>query len=381
MHLGLSIRTCALSTDCILAHRPWPDSPHATGSWASAVTDHSPQRTEAGATGYTTLPLSDASTNNVTLQTLHQPANLFDFQVNGFGGVDYQSPELTREQMIQSIAALNRHQTSGIFFTLITDRLDSLCRKLENIEALRRADDRIAAMIRGYHVEGPWISSEPGYHGAHPVELTTRPTLAAYAKLRDAAQGNLKLITLAPEVDGCIPVIEAATADGIRISLGHTNASDDVIDDAIVAGATLATHVGNGVPLTMHRHDNIIQRLLSRDELIACLIPDGIHLPPNVLKNYFRAKPEQCVFFTTDCMAAAGAPIGRYTIGPHTVDVSSDGIVHLPGDEKRFAGSSLTMDRAFGNIIEWLGIDPQSATTMCSALPAHHFGLDGYAPL
>ena len=93
----------------------------------------------------------------------------------------------------------------------------------------------------------------------------------------------------------------------MRISLGHTNATESHIDEAIRAGATLCTHLGNGCPAQLHRHDNIIQRLLARDELTACLIPDGIHLPPNVLRNLFRAKPPGKVILTSDAMAAAAA--------------------------------------------------------------------------
>ena len=195
-----------------------------------------------------------------------------------------------------------------------------------------------------------------------------------YRALRDAAGGHLKLITLAPEVDGCEPIIEAACADGVRISLGHTNASESDIDRAIKVGATLATHVGNAVPAQMHRHDNVVQRLLARDELICCLIPDGIHLPPFVLQNFFRAKPEGKVFFTTDCMAAAGSPPGRYTIGPHELEVGEDGIVRLPGDT-RFAGSSLTLDQGVENIIDWLGLDREEAIRLCSTHAAEHFGI------
>jgi N-acetylglucosamine-6-phosphate deacetylase len=300
---------------------------------------------------------------------------LFDFQVNGFAGVDFQSASLELDEMKHAVEVLHRHHMTSIFFTLITDDVDSMCRKLERMEWLRAQDESIAAAVCGYHLEGPWISSEPGYHGAHPVDHAIKPKMEDYRRLRDAAGGNLKLITLAPEVDGCEAIIETATSDGIRISLGHTNASEKAIDLAIKAGATLATHLGNAVPVQMHRHDNVVQRLLARDELIACLIPDGIHLPPFVLKNFFRAKPKGSVFFTTDCMAAAGAPPGRYTVGPHEMDVGGDGIVHLPGDS-RFAGSSLTMDKGVENIMEWLALAREEAVALCSEIPANYFGIN-----
>jgi len=306
--------------------------------------------------------------------TNFENARLFDFQVNGFAGVDFQTPVLTQGELAHACLTLRSHKTTAILLTLVTDSVDSLCQKLERIEEIRGQDDRISSVVKGYHLEGPWISTEPGYYGAHPVDKATKPTFSDYKKLRAAAGGRLRLITLAPEVDGCLEIIEAAVKDGVRVSLGHTNAPDDAIDAAIRAGATLATHVGNAVPLEMHRHDNVIQRLLSRDELIACLIPDGLHLPPNVLKNYYRAKPAGKVFFTTDCMAAAGAGPGRYTVGPHKIEVGEDGIVRLPG-ENRFAGSSLTMDRAVENIVSWLELDEDRAVTMCSTLPADHFGV------
>ncbi len=308
-------------------------------------------------------------------QNLQPTRGLFDFQVNGFAGIDFQQPDLSAAELLHVADALRRHQTSGIFATLITDSIAALCRKLENIENLRSQETRIADFIKGYHIEGPWLSSAAGYHGAHPAHLCIKPSLADYTRLRDASNGNIRLITLAPEVDGCVELIETAVADGIRVSLGHTNASERTIDDAIKAGATLATHLGNAVPAEIHRHDNVVQRLLSRDELIACLIPDGIHLPPFVLKNFFRAKPNGKVFFTTDCMAAAGSPPGRYRIGPHVVDVGVDGVVRLPGDT-RFAGSSLTMDRGLANIVDWLNLDRDTAVEFCSSAPAKHFGID-----
>lgn len=300
--------------------------------------------------------------------------NLFDFQVNGFGGIDFQSSSLSMEEMQHAVEKLQAHHMTSVFLTLITDRVDSMCRKLERMEWMRGNDESIANTISGYHLEGPWLSNEPGYHGAHPAELTCKPTLQDYLSLRDAAGGHLKLITLAPEVEGCDSIIETACADGIRISLGHTNASENAIDHAIQAGATLATHVGNAVPAQMHRHDNVVQRLLARDELICCLIPDGIHLPPFVLQNFFRAKPDGKVFFTTDCMAAAGSPPGRYTIGPHELEVGEDGVVRLPGDT-RFAGSSLTLDRGVDNIIHWLGLEFEEAVRICSTHAAQHFGI------
>ncbi|HUR59168.1 MAG TPA: N-acetylglucosamine-6-phosphate deacetylase [Opitutaceae bacterium] len=297
---------------------------------------------------------------------------LFDFQVNGFGGVDFQSDTLTREQLEHSVVALQRHQTAAILLTLITDEIDALCRRLEKIERFRAASPAIAKMIPGYHIEGPWLSPEPGYRGAHPPEPMHAPSLAEFDRLQAAAGGHVRLITLAPEWPGSGECIAAIRRAGVQVSLGHTNASEAQIDDAIRAGARFCTHLGNGTPPEMHRHDNVVQRLLARDELIACLIPDGVHLPPFALKNYFRAKPADKVLFTTDAMSGAGAPPGRFTIGRHTIDVGADRIARQPG-AKNFAGSTLTPDEGVQNCARHLGLSVDAATRLWSDAAATAF--------
>ena len=181
-------------------------------------------------------------------------------------------------------------------------------------------------------------------------------------------------MTLAPELPGSVELIRHAVGRGVRIAIGHSNADERAIDEAIAAGLTLCTHLGNGVPQQMHRHDNVIQRLLARDELYAAFIPDGIHLPPNVLRNFVRAKPSSRVLFTTDCMSAASAPPGRYRIGPLEIEVGADGIVRQPGETRFFAGSSLTMDVAVANIQALVGWTRAQAIAACSTRVAAYLG-------
>jgi len=301
-------------------------------------------------------------------------AGLFDFQVNGFGGVDFQRDDLTSTEFTHAVAALSRHGTSGIFATLITDEVDALCRRFAALEKLCATVPSAGAAILGYHLEGPWLSPTPGYRGAHPAGPMRAPTSADYERLQAAAHGRLRLITLAPEWPGSAEFIAAVTQQGVHVSLGHTNASEAEIDAAIRAGARFCTHLGNGCPLELPRHDNIVQRLLARDELTACFIPDGIHLPKGVLKNFVRAKPAGRVLFTTDAMAGAGAPPGRYTIGPHLIAVGADGVARQPG-EKNFAGSTLTPDVGVRHIADWLNLTPETARNFWSTAPAAAFGI------
>lgn len=296
----------------------------------------------------------------VNLSNLIGP--LFDFQVNGFGGVDFQQDGLSGDQLRQAIVALRRHGTFRIFATLITDEIDRLCVRFEHLEKLCGADAMARETIAGYHLEGPWLSPEPGYRGAHPPEPMHAPSIAEFDRLQRAASGRIRLVTLAPEWPGSAAFISELVHRGVHVSLGHTNATTEQIDEAISAGARFCTHLGNGTPGILPRHDNVIQRLLARDELTACLIPDGMHLPPFVLRNFYRAKPSGTVLFTTDAMAGAGAPPGRYTLGRLDADVGPDGVARPP-DGAGFAGSALTPDEGVCRIAQYLGLSPFAAVS------------------
>ena len=299
---------------------------------------------------------------------------LFDFQVNGFGGIDFQRDDLTAREMLGAVEALQRHETGQIFLTLITDTIDRLCRRFEQHERLRAAEPRIAKLIVGYHLEGPWLSPEPGYCGAHPAAPMHAPSEAEFQRLQAAAGGRIRLVTLAPEWPGSDTFIALLAHAGVHVALGHTQASDADIDRAIAAGARFCTHLGNGVPLTLPRHDNVVQRLLARDELIACFIPDGIHVPPFALKNFFRAKSPQRVLFTTDAMAAAGMPPGRYALGGLQIDVGADGVARQPGGQG-LAGSTLTPDEGVRRVAKYLGLSIAAARQLWSQTARAAFGV------
>ncbi len=302
---------------------------------------------------------------------------LFDFQVNGFAGVDFQADELTQRDMEQAALALRRHGVAAILVTLITDEIDAHCRRLANLEKLCAASPLISEVVAGYHIEGPWLSPEPGYRGAHPADPMHAPSLGEFERMQAAANGRIRLITLAPEWPGSAECIAAMTRAGVHISLGHTNASEVQIDEAIRAGARFVTHLGNGTPLQLHRHDNVVQRLLARDELIACLIPDGVHLPPFVLRNFFRAKPRGKVLFTTDAMAGAGAPPGTYRIGRLEIEVGPDGIARQPGGQG-FAGSTLTPDEGVRRCANYLGLSEEESARLWSTAAMEAFGVKSH---
>lgn len=300
---------------------------------------------------------------------------LFDLQVNGFAGIDFQRADLSLSELQLAVTALRHHQIHRILLTLITDDIDALCRKLERIEQYRRQDPTVAETIPGYHIEGPYLSPKPGFRGAHPSEKMKTPDLPEFQRLQAAAGGKIRIVTLAPEWPGSDGFIAEVVRQGVVVSLGHTDAGEEDIDRAIAAGATMCTHLGNGCPSEMHRHDNVIQRLLARDELIACFIPDGIHIPPGALKNLFRAKPAGKVMLTSDCMAAAGAPNGRYTIGQLEMEVGDDRVVRHPG-QPTFAGSSLALADGVTNFSRWTGLSVEAARELASTAVARVFKID-----
>ena len=299
---------------------------------------------------------------------------LFDFQVNGFAGVDFQSETITAQDLRRAVDALAHDGVGGIFLALITDAEDRLVRQFERITQLLELDPVAAAMIRGYHLEGPWLSPKPGYCGAHPRELMGPPSIAAFERLQRAAGGRIRLVTLAPEWPGSTDVIAYLTGRGVQVSLGHTAATEAEIDAAIAAGARFCTHLGNGVPLELPRHDNVVQRLLARDALTACFIPDGLHLPPFVLRNLVRAKPAGRVLFTTDAMAAAGVVANGavYTLGGRReIHIGADGVARDPNGG--FAGSTITPSRGVGLTAQMLGLEPAEAHRLWSTAAAAAF--------
>ena len=245
--------------------------------------------------------------------------------------------------------------------TLITASREKLLKQVRTITDALENEPLIKAMCPGIHLEGPYISPEERPRGAHPGDFIRLPDWEEIERLQEAAHGKIRCITLAPEMEGSIPFIEKAVEAGIIIGLGHTNASDKILEDAFRAGARLSTHLGNAASR------EVIQKQLSMDGLMASIIVDGIHLPADVVKDYIRAKGVDRVLLTTDSMAGAGAPAGRYTLGDVEVDVRPDDRSARLTGSSRLAGSTLTMDQAITNVIRFAGISLAAAIQMAGA--------------
>ena len=292
---------------------------------------------------------------------------LFDLQVNGFGGVDFNRPGLTSDRAAEAIDRMRATGVTRCLPTLITSSFDAFA------PAARILAGMSNAAIAGVHMEGPYISAEDGARGAHPRAHVTPASVEDFKRRQDAACGRIVLVTLAPEVPGAVELIEHLVASGVRVAIGHTAADAAQLADAIAAGATLATHLGNGCAQMLPRHPNVIWELLAADAAFASLIVDGHHLPPATVKAMVRAKGAAKTILVTDAIAAAGCAPGRYAIGGVDCDLGADGRVSLPGTPY-LAGSSLTLDRAIANTVRFTGLPLDAVIPMASTIPASYVG-------
>ena len=269
-----------------------------------------------------------------------------DIQVNGFAGVDFNSADVTVDHVRDALAALRTTGVTRVLPTLITGPLDRF------VSCVRTILDVNDPAIAGIHQEGPYISPTDGPRGAHPRAHTMPADLDDFKRRQEAAEGRIVLVTLAPEVEGAFTLIEFLVANGIRVAIGHSEATPDVVRDAIRAGATMSTHLGNGCAAMIPRHTNLIWEQLAADDLLASFIVDGYHLPPALVKSAVRAKSPARTILVTDAIAAAGCAAGAYRIGEMEVEVAADGRVSLRGSPY-LAGSAVTMPEAVSNTVRF----------------------------
>ena len=299
---------------------------------------------------------------------------LFDAQVNGYGGIDFQQDNLTAENLLTAVRQLREAGCGRFLLTLITDEWQRLTSRLGHLRALRAKVPELQEAIAGWHIEGPFLSAELGFHGAHNPALMRDPSPALIRELRQITETDPLLLTISPERKGSFESIEAAVSLGIRISLGHTNATAEVLRDSVKAGATSFTHLGNGCPRELDRHDNILWRVFETPGLMVGLIPDHIHVSPALFRLIHRTLPPDSIYYVTDAMSAAGMPPGKYPLGQLQLEVGHDQIVRQPG-KPLFAGSALRPIDGVFRAAEMLDCEWQKVWDKFSEAPARLMGL------
>lgn len=292
-----------------------------------------------------------------------------DLQLNGYKGIDFNSDELSAGALHETCELLRADGVAGVLATVITDSLDRMAARLAKIAAIRRDDPLVREMIWGVHIEGPFLNETPGFVGAHPPEYVRPASVEVMQRLVDAADGLTRLVTLAPERDSDMRVTRFLADQGVIVSAGHCDATLDQLRAAIDAGLSMFTHLGNGCPLLVHRHDNIIQRALSvADHLWVCFIADGVHVAYPALGNYLRCVGPKRAIVVTDGTAAAGLGPGRYTVGSQEILIGDELVAWAP-DRSHLIGATATMPQVAAKLERDLGLSRDAVLQLVSTNP------------
>lgn len=299
---------------------------------------------------------------------------LVDVQINGYGGQEFSSLDLTAERVGE---ILRRHYSFGVTQvcpTLTTQSFEVLSHGLRTIASAVEDSDELASAVAGIHLEGPYLAAEDGPRGAHPAEHCKPPDWDEFQRLQDAAGGRIAIVTLSPEYDSAPDFIARAAATGVVVALGHTAANSEQIRAAVDAGARLSTHLGNGAHRMLRRHPNYIWDQMAEDRLMASLIVDGHHLPPEVVQSLVRAKtPLRCIL-VSDVSGLAGLPVGRYTSSGCELEILPDGRLVIAGQDQLLAGASLPIGVGVVNMMRFAKVDLATALRMASTQPAALLG-------
>jgi N-acetylglucosamine-6-phosphate deacetylase len=300
---------------------------------------------------------------------------LFDLQINGCDGISFNSPHLTDDDIRRVVAVCRRHGIGAFCPTLITNSREAMLHGFAAIQRACAADADLARAVPALHLEGPYISAADGPRGAHPLCHVRSPDWDEFRRFQDAAEGRIRLVTLAPEQDGALPFMEKLTASGVVVALGHTAATSACIRNAIAAGARLSTHLGNGSHALLSRHDNYLWEQLAADELWASIISDGHHLPPAVLRCILRVKTPARTILTCDASSLAGLPPGRYHQWDQELEVLPSGRIIKPGTPF-LAGSGVFTDACIAHLLSLGEVPLADAMDMAGARPRQLLGLE-----
>ncbi|WP_306999221.1 N-acetylglucosamine-6-phosphate deacetylase [Amycolatopsis thermophila] len=288
-----------------------------------------------------------------------------DVHCHGGGGGSFSSGDA--KEIATAIKAHRRHGTTTMLASLVSDPVRTL---VDQMAVLRELVDD--GELAGIHLEGPFIAS--ARCGAHDPAVLREPDAATVDALLRAGRGAVRMVTLAPELTGGVRAVRQLAESGVIAAIGHTDGTEEQIRPAIDAGATVATHLFNGMRPLHHREPGPIGVLLDDERITVELICDLVHVHPTVLRLAARYAGRGRTTLVTDAMSATDAADGRYHLGRLEVDVR-DGVATL-ADTGSLAGSTLTMDAAFRNLVKGAGLPIPDAVRATSGRPAELLGLD-----
>ncbi len=316
---------------------------------------------------------SESGLTESELPEFYVAPGLIDIQINGYMGVDFADQDLDIEKIRKAVKALWEEGVTSLLPTVITADRESI---VNSFTILSQAldDEEIGNSVPGFHLEGPYISPVKGFRGAHLEKYIRQPDWNEFQEFQKAANNGIKLITVAPEMEGAIPFIQNCTNSGVKVSLGHHNGNARQIEDAANAGASMSTHLGNGCANMINRHNNPLWPQLANDRISACLIVDGFHLNEEEVRTFYKVKGNDKTIIVSDALDLAGMEPGEYTRWERTV-VLTENVVKFPA-ENVLAGAASPISACVGNMMKFTGCSLADAIQMSSTNPARKFGLD-----
>ncbi|PTX61833.1 N-acetylglucosamine-6-phosphate deacetylase [Melghirimyces profundicolus] len=302
---------------------------------------------------------------------------LVDLQVNGYGGYDLNAWPMEEEHVRHVTRGLWKEGVTSYFPTIITNSNEAIERAVGVISAVCDKEKGMDRCIAGIHLEGPFISPEEGPRGAHHREYVKGPDWSLFQRWQEAAGGRIKVVTLSPEWPGAGEFIQRCAAQGVIVSIGHTAATPEQIREAVNAGASMSTHLGNGAHLLLPRHPNYLWEQLAQEDLWSCMIADGFHLPESVLKVILRVKGEKALL-VSDSVSFCGMEPGEYTthIGGKVV-LTPEGKLHLAENPNLLAGSAQTLKWGVEHLKNTGWCPLSEAWEMASTRPSRAANLPG----
>ena len=299
-----------------------------------------------------------------------------DLQLNGYKGVDFNADVLSAAALRQACRAVRDDGGGQFLATVITDRLDRMVDRIAKLAEIHRTDTEVAAAMVGIHIEGPFISPQQGFVGAHPAAHVLPAEPSAARQLVDAGEGLVRLVTLAPEHDRGLSTTRWLSSQGVIVSAGHCDPDAATLQAAIVAGLSAFTHLGNACPALLHRHDNILQRVLAADGLRwVMVIADGVHLPPPLVRTIARVVGIDRLIAVTDATAAGGMGAGRFSLAGQEVVVRDDGAAWAP-DRSHLVGSTASTGRIEDVLLLDVGLDPDEVHQVTRRNPRRALGTE-----
>ena len=295
--------------------------------------------------------LVNISETEVRADGLFVGPGLIDLQINGINGIDFNNPSLSQEDFVKATRYLLSKGVTTFLPTVITNSDENILNILHIIHQACLSDPIVDTCVWGIHLEGPFISPKNGAKGAHDEKYIKPPDWQLFNKFQEASGGRIKLVTIAPEWEGSCSFIKNCRDRGILVAIGHSLADSEQISSAVKAGASISTHLGNGVPLQLQRHPNIIWDQLAADELYACIITDGIHIPDAFIKVVLKNKGKAALI-VSDATCFAGMPPGEYEnhIGG-TVILDREKRVSVKGSPGLLAGAAKSLLENVENLI------------------------------